>query len=145
MPDIVQRLHWDPVRARELGLPAPYDYGTMRTNWLGHLLTNWMGDDGWLLHLATEMRSFNFIGDTTVCSGTVTAKSIEGMRRLVHIELKATNQRGEVTSPGTATVLLPSREAGAVALPAPPDALVARGANMMAEAADRGRRGISRD
>ena len=139
VPDIVQRLHWDPVRARELGLPAPYDYGTMRTNWLAHLLTNWMGDDGWLVRLQTEMRAFNYVGDTTICSGVVQAKTIEGSRRLVHIEVKATNQRGEVTSPGTATVMLPSREAGAVILPAPPDALVVRGANMMAEAADRRR------
>lgn len=141
VPDIVQRLHWDPARARELGLPAPYDYGTMRTNWLAHLLTNWMGDDGWLVHLKTEMRSFNFLGDTTICSGVVRAKSVEGARRLAHIEVQATNQRGEVTSPGTATVMLPSREGGAVALPAPPEALIVRGANMMAEAADRGRGG----
>jgi len=139
VPDIVQRLHWDPARARELGLPAPYDYGTMRTNWLAHLLTNWMGDDGWLVRLQTEMRAFNFLGDTTICSGVVQAKTIEGARRLVHIEVKATNQRGEITSPGTATVMLPSREAGAVVLPAPSEALISRGANMMAEAADRNR------
>lgn len=57
----------------------------------------------------------------------------------MHIEVKATNQRGEITSPGTATVMLPSREAGAVVLPAPSEALISRGANMMAEAADRNR------
>jgi hypothetical protein len=111
----------------------------MRTNWLAHLLTNWMGDDAWLVRLKTEMRSFNFLGDTTICSGVVQAKSVEGARHLVHIEVKATNQRGEITSPGTATVLLPSRAAGAVVLPVPPEALIARGANMMAEAADRNR------
>jgi len=59
-PTIVQRLHWDEKRAADLGLPAPYDYGTMRTNWLGHLITNWMGDEGWLMRLKTEMRVFNF-------------------------------------------------------------------------------------
>jgi hypothetical protein len=64
---------------------------------------------------------------------------VEGTRHLVHIEVKATNQRGEVTSPGTATVMLPSRAAGAVILPAPPEALAIRGANMMAEATERNR------
>jgi hypothetical protein len=41
---------------QDLGLPAPYDYGTMRSNWLAHLLTNWIGDDGWLWKLDVEMR-----------------------------------------------------------------------------------------
>src|SRR5690606_20992014 len=30
VPDTVQRLHWEPERARELGLPTSYDYGAMR-------------------------------------------------------------------------------------------------------------------
>jgi hypothetical protein len=34
--------------------------------------------------------------------------------------MRGTNQRGEVTCPGTAVVALPSREHGAVVLPAPP-------------------------
>lgn len=140
VPDIVQRMHWDPARAIELGLPAPYDYGTMRTNWLAHLLTNWMGDDAWLLRLKTEMRSFNYVGDTTICSGEVVGKTIEGTQHLVEIEVKATNQRGEVTSPGTATLILPSRAAGAIILPTPPLAFVIRSANMMSEAAERIRR-----
>ena len=42
------------------------------------------------------------------------------MRSEVHLEIRCTNQRGDVTSPGTAVVLLPSREHGAVALPEPP-------------------------
>jgi acyl dehydratase len=135
VPDIVQRLHWDEKRAAELGLPAPYDYGTMRTNWLGHLITNWMGDEGWLMRLKTEMRVFNFLGDTTICSGEVADKRVEGIHRVVDLKVQCTNQRGEVTSPGLATVILPSKTAGAVVLPAPPTSIVARGANMMAEAA----------
>jgi hypothetical protein len=38
----------------------------------------------------------------------------------VHLELRCENQVGEVTSPATAVVLLPSREDGAVVLPDPP-------------------------
>jgi len=38
----------------------------------------------------------------------------------VELELQATNQRGEVTTPGHATLLLPSREHGPVRLPDPP-------------------------
>jgi acyl dehydratase len=137
VPDAVQRLHWDQARAEELGLPAPYDYGTMRANWLAHLVTNWMGDDAWLMRLTTEIRSFNFMGDTTTCSGEVVGKRVDGTRHLVDLKIEATNQRGEVTSPGTATVVLPSRASGAIILPTPPAGHIQRGANMMSEAAER--------
>ena len=32
--------------AESAGLPGAYDYGCQRCCWMGHLLTNWMGDDG---------------------------------------------------------------------------------------------------
>ena len=44
----------------------------------------------------------------------------EGGRPAVDIDLTATNQRGVVTTPGHATILLPSREHGPVRLPDPP-------------------------
>lgn len=141
VPDIVQRMHWDPVRATDLGLPAPYDYGTMRTNWLAHMLTNWMGDDGILLGLETEMRAFNFIGDTTVCTGEVTKKYMDGGHCIVELEIAATNQRGDVTSPGSARIALPSKAGGAVMLPIPPAEFRQRGADMMCQAAARLREG----
>jgi hypothetical protein len=81
------------------------------------------------------MRVFNFLGDTTICSGDVVDKRVEGIHRVVDLKVQCTNQRGEVTSPGVATVVLPSKTAGAIVLPTPPTSIVARGANMMAEAA----------
>ena len=141
VPDTMQRLHWDQNRAMELGLPAPYDYGTMRTNWLAHLIANWMGDDAWLWRLKVQARGFNFIGDTTICSGEVIEKRIEGGQHLVELKIQCVNQRGETTSPGVATVVMPSRAKGAALLPTPGDELRERGANMVSEAADRLRSG----
>jgi acyl dehydratase len=120
VPDTVQRLHWEPGRARELGLPTSYDYGAMRETWLVHALTDWMGDDGWLWRLRCEHRKFNYIGDTTWIRGHVTGKRREDGRSEIELELRCENQRGGITTPATATVLLPSREHGAVTLPAPP-------------------------
>jgi acyl dehydratase len=136
-PDVVQRLHWDPARAQDLGLPAPYDYGTMRSNWLAHMLTNWIGDDGWLWKLDVEIRGFNFLGDVTICSGEVVAKRREGLHCVLDLVVRGTNQRGEVTAPGTATVILPSREEGPVILPSAPDVIVRSAAAMIARGADR--------
>ena len=69
VPDVVQRLHWDPRRAQALGIPAPYDYGQMRAAWVSHLLTNWIGDDGWLAEMDLQMRGFNYHGDIHRCTG----------------------------------------------------------------------------
>ena len=38
----------------------------------------------------------------------------------VDLDVQAENQRGDVTTPGHATIILPSREGGAVVLPDPP-------------------------
>ncbi|WP_433526179.1 FAS1-like dehydratase domain-containing protein [Nocardia pseudovaccinii] len=119
IPDTVQRLHWEPARAQELGLPNSYDYGGMRETWLCHLLTDWVGDDGWLWKLRCEHRKFNYIGDTTWVRGTVVDKRQVDGRNEIHLEVRCENQRGEITTPGTAVVLLPTRD-GVVELPAPP-------------------------
>jgi hypothetical protein len=119
--DVMQRVHWDPEFARRSGNPTTFDYGRMRETWLIHLCTDWMGDDGWLWKLDCEFRLFNYVGDTQWLSGTVTRKWLaEGDRPAVDLDLTATNQRGLVTTPGHATVLLPSRVHGAVRLPDPP-------------------------
>jgi hypothetical protein len=44
----------------------------------------------------------------------------EGGRPAVDLELLGENQRGELTTPGRASILLPSREHGPVRLPDPP-------------------------
>jgi acyl dehydratase len=123
VPDVMQRVHWDPEFARRAGNPTTFDYGRMRETWLIHLCTDWMGDDAWLWKLDCEFRRFNYVGDTQWLSGTVTRRYLaEGDRPAVDIKLCCTNEREEETTPGTATILLPSRERGPVRLPDPPSA-----------------------
>jgi acyl dehydratase len=123
VPDVMQRVHWDPEFARRSGNPTTFDYGRMRETWLIHLCTDWMGDDAWLWKLDCEFRLFNYVGDTQWLRGTVTRRYLaEGDRPAVDIELRADNQRGELTTPGHATILLPSRRYGPVRLPDPPGA-----------------------
>jgi acyl dehydratase len=121
IPDVMQRVHWDPEFARRAGNPTTFDYGRMRETWLIHLCTDWMGDDAWLWKLDCEFRKFNFVGDTQWLRGVVTRKYLAaGQRPAADLDIRAENQRGELTTPGHATVLLPSREHGPVRLPAPP-------------------------
>lgn len=105
--DSAQRCHWEDAWARQLGHPAAYDYGAMRTNWFVQLLTNWMGDHGWLWRLGVSVRRFNHMGDTQWLTGTVTGLESRPGAGAVEVELRCTNQRGELTCAGRATVLLP--------------------------------------
>ena len=59
-----ERGHYDPYMAHEVGMPGPYDNGLQRTCWLGHAVTNWMGDDGELKALTSRIREPNVFGDT---------------------------------------------------------------------------------
>lgn len=122
VPDVMQRVHWDPEFARRSGNPTTFDYGRMRETWLIHLCCDWMGDDAWLWKLGVEFRLFNYVGDTHLVGGRVTRKYLaDGDRPAVDVELWCRNQRDEITAPGTATILLPSRQHGPVRLPDPPD------------------------
>lgn len=121
VPDAMQRVHWDPAFARKSGNPTTFDYGRMREAWLIHACTDWMGDDAWLWRLRVEFRQFNYVGDVQWAEGEVVRKYLaDGDHPAVDLELRTRNQRGVVTSPATATVLLPSREHGPVRLPRAP-------------------------
>ena len=51
VPDVMQRVHWDPETTRRSGNPTTFDYGRIHETWLIHLCTDWMGDDAWLWKL----------------------------------------------------------------------------------------------
>jgi len=119
VPDSAQRCHWEDAWARHMGHPAAYDYGAMRTNWMVHLVTDWMGDDAWLWKMSAAVLKFNYMGDAHLVRGTVSAvRQVEG-RHEVDVDIEGRNQRGVVTCRATATVLLPSGSspAGPVQLP----------------------------
>ena len=69
--------------ARAVGVPGAYDYGPERVAWLGHLVTNWMGDAGFLRRLNVRVLRHNLIGDATWCRGAVTGKEAGGVVHLV--------------------------------------------------------------
>lgn len=96
--------------AKEVGVPGMYDYLPQRACWFASAITNWMGDDAVLKRLRMEARMFNCQGDTTFIGGTVVKKYVKDRCALVDIEMKGINQRGDLTSPGFATVMLPSMD-----------------------------------
>ncbi|MFC2003728.1 acyl dehydratase, partial [Chloroflexota bacterium] len=104
-------VHYNKEAAKAMGLPMQYDVGFQRQCWQIHLLTNWMGDEGWLNQTYAEYRRFVYHSDVVWVKGKVTKKYIDDNGEpCVDIETNAVNQRGEEIMPGHATILLPSRE-----------------------------------
>jgi acyl dehydratase len=109
-PDSPEAVHWVDNIANLVGLPIAYDVGPQRASFVSHLLTNWMGDDGFLRSLALEARRYNLMGDTTWIKGKVAKKHIEQGKHVVDCEVWCQNQRGETTMSGTASVWLPPKK-----------------------------------
>jgi len=78
---------------------------------LGHLMTDFAGEHGWLRKLGVQYRGMDQPGTKVVARGKVSKKYTDGPDHLVDCEIWLENHQGEKTTPGTATVILPSRGA----------------------------------
>lgn len=112
VPEPPEAVHWDGDLARSVGVPEAYDYGPERISWIATMLTNWIGDHGFLEELYCEVRRFNLVGDVTYCEGKVTERSpIDAATGRIRLDIRARDQRGQVTALGWAVVRLPRRRA----------------------------------
>lgn len=103
-------VHYNNEAAKAMGLPIAYDVGWQRQCWQIHLLTNWMGDEGWLKKSYAEYRKFVYFSDVVWVKGKVTRTFVdEEGEHCVEVETNAINERGENVMPGNAIVALPSR------------------------------------
>ena len=109
--DSPARGHAEQAMAREVGMPGGYDVGPQRISWIGQLMTNWMGDDGFLRRLKVSVRRPNIFGDVSWCRAKIVDKRIEAAVHLVELAVSVENQLGEVTASGMAVVELPTRGA----------------------------------
>jgi len=107
----IYAVHYNKAVANAAGLPYPYDVGAQRHCFLIQMITDWMGDDGWLKRCYAEYRRFFYFSDVLWFKGRVVDKFIdEDGEPCVGIETHAVNQRGEDTMPGYSIVVLPSKE-----------------------------------
>jgi hypothetical protein len=126
IPDTIMRMHWDGDWARALGSPMAYDYGFQRECWLHHYLTDWCGDDGFVLRMKSEMRKFNYLGDFQTVTGEIVGKHLDLGVPAVDAKVRMTSQRGDVTMEALATIALPSRQHGLPDYPAAPAEIAAK-------------------
>jgi acyl dehydratase len=102
-------IHYDKDFALANGLAGPILHGALKNAFLGQLVTDWMGPLGRLRRLACQYRGMDFPGQPVTVKGTVTRRYQEQGRFLVDCNLWLENSQGQTTTPGSATVALPSR------------------------------------
>lgn len=119
--DTVQRVHWDIGLAHAVGVQHTYDIGPMRFVMLCHYASNFAGDDGFVHRIRYELRNFNYVGDTTWISGTVSDVRVDPeLGPLVELEVKGVNQRGQENIVAQITILVACRQNGLAKPPSSP-------------------------
>ncbi|PKB66969.1 MAG: hypothetical protein BZY82_04485 [SAR202 cluster bacterium Io17-Chloro-G3] len=102
-------IHYDTAFAQGTGLPGVIIHGALKSAFLGQLATDWIGEHGSLKRLSCQYRGMDVPGDVLTCKGRVVRKYREGGESLVECDIWLENGKGEITTPGTAIVALPSK------------------------------------
>ena len=79
----------------------------MRFAWVAPLVTNWMGDDGFLRRLRVQVRRPGLYGDLTTYAARVTAK--HASTASLTLDITGTKPDGTVNTAGEAEVVLLKR------------------------------------
>lgn len=101
--------HHDPDFCRENGYERPFIMLNFYQGLLGRLISDWIGEEGFLSRFHMEMRKMNMLYDTMTMKGKVTRKYTEGSNHLVDADVWIENDKQGVTTPATCTVILPVR------------------------------------
>ncbi len=104
------QIHYDKDFAIGTGLDGVIIHGALKNAFLGQLVTDWIGEDGRLTKLTVQYRGMDVPGDSLTCRGRVTRKYAVDGAHYADCEIWLENGDGEKTTPGSATVVLPSRE-----------------------------------
>ncbi|MDG7041825.1 MAG: hypothetical protein JRN22_02100 [Nitrososphaerota archaeon] len=115
--------HYETEFAMTQGTGGVIVHGLLKHAWLIQFVTNWMGDEGTLKKFSCQYRGLDFPrkmktmnepvdGETWYCKGKIVKKYADGDDNCVDLEIGLENGKGQVTTPGTATVALPSRKKG---------------------------------
>jgi acyl dehydratase len=104
-------IHYDKDVAQRAGHDRVIIHGALKSAWLARLVTDWVGETGWLREFSVQYRGVDYPGEKKTCRGTVTGKRVEAGAGLVELELMLEDASGTVTTPGRAVVELPRRAA----------------------------------
>ena len=104
------QIHYDQEFAKANGLPNVILHGALKNAFLGHLMTNWVGEHGTLRKLSAQYRGMDVPGTPIYAKGVVTKKYVENGENLAECDIWLENHKGEKTTPGSALVALPTKK-----------------------------------
>jgi acyl dehydratase len=102
-------IHYDKDFAVGSSLPGIIVHGALKNAFLGQMLHDWIGEKGQIKTYSCQYRAMDVPGQDIICRGVVTNKAQDGGLNLVELDIWTEKASGEKTSPGKATVVLPSR------------------------------------
>jgi acyl dehydratase len=102
-------IHYDKDFAVGSSLPGIIVHGALKNAFLGQMLHDWIGEKGEIKKFNCQYRSMDVPNEDIICRGVVTNKARDGGLNLVELDIWTEKASGEKTSPGKATVVLPSR------------------------------------
>ena len=98
-------IHVDIDFAKKFGFKDVFAHGMLSMAFLGRLVTSWVPQKN-VRKLGTRFTSITWVGDVITISGKVTGKREANGEKLIDLEVKCTNQNGQDTLQGDATVAL---------------------------------------
>ena len=104
------RCHVEDACAQMYGEPSAFVNGTQEQEWVCHITTNWMGDDGFMTKIACQPRKLIPVHETVTVKGKVAKKYKVGNEYVVDLDIVGTNWSGETVLTGGTTVRLPSKD-----------------------------------
>ncbi len=103
-------IHMDPDYAKDVAkLPDVIIMGNLKLAYIANAITDWAGDEGWITKVSVEYRKMDTVNSTITAKGKVTKKFQQEGKNLVELEIWVENEQGEVTTPASAVLALPSR------------------------------------
>ncbi len=96
-------------------LPDVIVMGNLKYAYLSNMMNKWIGEGGTLKRLSAPYRGMDIPGPalstepTMICKGRVTKKYVQNVNHYVECEVWVENKKGQITTPGSAIVILPTR------------------------------------
>ena len=100
--------HTNAEKARLIGMPRNYGYGSTMGAWVLDYLAYWAGDDGYIRHAKVDYRSPVFEGDAVFLNGEVLDFRFEPLFgvHIAEVKVRMTNQDNTLMATAIAEVEL---------------------------------------
>jgi hypothetical protein len=99
----------DPTKSVTGGGQDASLHGQFKTALIEKMIMHWAGPKAWVTKMDIQYRVWDHFHELKTLRGRVVGKRQEDGENLVDLEVEMANEEGRVTTPGTATVALPSR------------------------------------